>query len=758
MPYICDIRSGNVNNVIEVDGKLFIEGQEYTPTTLAPIAFSQGPTGFSAGSTTVNTANLTQLCLPRTYTRGNSGVYPTVGAAGMFDTNRIACGQEVLGSFAYTAAQGRYYGLAGSATPATISSFDGNFRIVNYNVGSSLAAQTFYTGGAAYSAPGTLFLPAYNGRWIVVAAGSTPLNSGATADVKSALSVLTDSGAVTAIRAVGSKHISLPYIGTGTFTTDWVLATHTPWTSVSAQDVYQATAISAYRRDTGAEVVAPTTWLSMTGTVPVTNYDQAGCFPSNAIVDAPNNLCYFYLPVMGTAAMTVYISTVTGLNSSPSFSTAFTGYTTTANASTDLLTVASFDVPTFSRVRFTNSGGALPTGISAGVDYWTVRQSSSTSSIATSYANAIAGVTVDITAAGSGTNTMNVLQTLNIADFTYYTATADSSTELITVSTYDTPTFSRVRFTNLGGALPGGLSAGVDYWTVRQSGTTSKLATSYANAVSGTTIDISSNGSGTTTIYVYTLATTTGDANGIVNYPLQAISVTGRFVRSWVFSDAGVNYLTVGVYEPGTGTSTATTALNLYVYRLENKTTATFLQRVTVGDYGRVRTYITLDSTQKRMVVVYDDRIAYYTWNPSTNWTLQSSQSVQTQDVGVDSQGRVWVTTSTGTFIPEQPAGSSYQSLYVYEPSGSAVNITLDFSQGSYSFAGTPISSDLIVNAYDTTGARVAMSVTLARNTANFEFTGGAASVTVTTSTGGNTSVPISVFATGLLSCRAAPT
>jgi hypothetical protein len=80
------------------------------------------------------------------------------------------------------------------------------------------------------------------------------------------------------------------------------------------------------------------------------------------------------------------------------------------------------------------------------------------------------------------------------------TFTADNSTDVLTHTGYDIPTFSRVQLTNSGGGLPSGLSAATDYWTIRQSSTTSKLAASLANAVAGTAVDFSTNGTGTHTI------------------------------------------------------------------------------------------------------------------------------------------------------------------------------------------------------------------------------------------------------------------
>lgn len=81
--------------------------------------------------------------------------------------------------------------------------------------------------------------------------------------------------------------------------------------------------------------------------------------------------------------------------------------TFTADGGTDLITYAN-DWKTFTKVRFTNSGGALPAGLSAGTDYWLIRQSATTAQVATSYANAVAGTFVDITGAGTGTHTLTI--------------------------------------------------------------------------------------------------------------------------------------------------------------------------------------------------------------------------------------------------------------------------------------------------------------------------------------------------------------
>lgn len=77
--------------------------------------------------------------------------------------------------------------------------------------------------------------------------------------------------------------------------------------------------------------------------------------------------------------------------------------------------------------------------------------------------------------------------------------TASSSSGLLLTYAIDWNTFSKVRFTT-SGTLPTGLSLATDYWLVRVSATTARVATSFANAIAGTVIAFTDAGSGTHTL------------------------------------------------------------------------------------------------------------------------------------------------------------------------------------------------------------------------------------------------------------------
>lgn len=77
------------------------------------------------------------------------------------------------------------------------------------------------------------------------------------------------------------------------------------------------------------------------------------------------------------------------------------------NTGTDVITVSGGHG--FNRSGFpfrVSSSGSLPTGLTAGTTYYAIYVSSTTFKVASSEANALTGTAIDITAAGSGTNTL----------------------------------------------------------------------------------------------------------------------------------------------------------------------------------------------------------------------------------------------------------------------------------------------------------------------------------------------------------------
>lgn len=103
--------------------------------------------------------------------------------------------------------------------------------------------------------------------------------------------------------------------------------------------------------------------------------------------------------------------------------------------------------------------------------------------------------------------------------FTFDGASAvDPTTDEITVSSNQwLQTGQAVALT--GSSLPTGLSA-TTYYVIRQSATVIKLATSLANAIAGTAVDITADGSGTCTLTLTLTSRALGDEGGEENHGL----------------------------------------------------------------------------------------------------------------------------------------------------------------------------------------------------------------------------------------------
>lgn len=87
------------------------------------------------------------------------------------------------------------------------------------------------------------------------------------------------------------------------------------------------------------------------------------------------------------------------------------------------------------------------------------------------------------------------------ADKTMTVASTAAGVETLTITSHGLTTGEGpLLFTNSGGGLPGGISAATKYWAIVADANTISLATSRANALAGTKVDITSNGTGTHTL------------------------------------------------------------------------------------------------------------------------------------------------------------------------------------------------------------------------------------------------------------------
>jgi hypothetical protein len=159
------------------------------------------------------------------------------------------------------------------------------------------------------------------------------------------------------------------------------------------------------------------------------------------------------------------------------------------NAGTNLLGQHVYDV--------TASAGALQHGGNVGAsatDFKVVLNASAFSASATTMPGVL--MLIDLLAFYRVTSVTTATAQTTINSNTF---TASSSSGLLLTYTNDFGTYTKVRFTS-SGTLPTGLSLATDYWLVRVSATTARVATSLPNAVAGTVIAYTDAGTGTHTL------------------------------------------------------------------------------------------------------------------------------------------------------------------------------------------------------------------------------------------------------------------
>lgn len=199
--------------------------------------------------------------------------------------------------------------------------------------------------------------------------------------------------------------------------------------------------------------------------------------------------------------------------------------TFTADASTDLITWAlnqsAGDLPNFCAMMLTTTG-TLPAGLSTGTVYFYSQSgATNTGKVCSSAASARSGTGIDITSAGSGTHTLQVVTTFTVDDVTRDEIVLYQSALRLVTGT-------KIRLAS-SGTLPAGLAAATDYYVLLVTPWIVRLATSMANARHGTYINITDAGTGT-----HAVVTVTDEprftANGIIDTSTDVQSIIQSIV------------------------------------------------------------------------------------------------------------------------------------------------------------------------------------------------------------------------------------
>lgn len=183
----------------------------------------------------------------------------------------------------------------------------------------------------------------------------------------------------------------------------------------------------------------------------------------------------------------------------------------TVNATTDQATCSTHGYSNGDPIIVTSTT-TLPDPLAESTEYYVIYVDPNTFQFAATYGDAVDGTAINLTDTGTGTHSVYAKgggANLNVwADYsdataqTFATTDVNTGTDQITLTAHGLENYQRVQFTTSGG-LPAGISASTTYYIIVVDANTIEVATSFANALAGTQIDITTVGSGTHTLTPY---------------------------------------------------------------------------------------------------------------------------------------------------------------------------------------------------------------------------------------------------------------
>ncbi|BAW19122.1 hypothetical protein [Ralstonia phage RP31] len=235
---------------------------------------------------------------------------------------------------------------------------------------------------------------------------------------------------------------------------------------------------------------------------------------------------------------------------------------------------------------------------------------------------------------------------------------------------------------------------------------------------------------------------------GVSAFPaLSRAQPSARKIRASIIdrtSTTGKVYLLVTITEAPASTLEAQASHVGVLFEITSKSTLKFVQKFSIADNARAYHTMFTSDAHDRLVVRQADRIAIYKFNDATLFQKVSEYAGQFIAIGVDSQERIWMI--EGSSGNQSGNGAV---LYYINPENLPNSVSVTFDNSIYTFSGAAINTNAHVNIWNSSGVRIAQNLNLAITSGNATFAGGATTTSVTTSTTGDTLVPISINGIG---------
>jgi hypothetical protein len=259
--------------------------------------------------------------------------------------------------------------------------------------------------------------------------------------------------------------------------------------------------------------------------------------------------------------------------------------------------------------------------------------------------------------------------------------------------------------------------------------------------------------------------TTTGTPAGIdTSFSISGPSVpnaTFGFNRnSWhykplVFNFAGQNYITFWLVDKSAAFGQGSTRWNsdakrtMLTFSIGSGTgngtgsdlELTYHSKYTFPSVFEIpRNFLPLNTAKNLVAVPVVGSLNFFSFNPSTGWSITGNYPIEFRSIGLDSQNRLW----------GQSLEKGYGVVHLLTPT-IPVNLTITMAAQNYSYTGSNVQTTAAVAAYDTAGNRIATVINLVIDGTTMVFTSSNTRlVQITTSVSNDITVPLTITGGGV--------
>jgi hypothetical protein len=226
-------------------------------------------------------------------------------------------------------------------------------------------------------------------------------------------------------------------------------------------------------------------------------------------------------------------------------------------------------------------------------------------------------------------------------------------------------------------------------------------------------------------------------------FSLSSIDINYGMQRAWyteTFVSSGTRYLMLMQLHGAGGLFDSSPSMRTFpVYSINTSTykTLTYSSKLEVP------------ATPKNIVWLNDDRTILgifchanfyvYTFTSGAGWTQTGNFPFQFNAAGRDNMGRIWA----------QDTGLGWGRIHLLTLNV-PISIVVTSDATSYNYAGTAVTANVTVNAYNYNGSRIATSVKLVIDGGAMTFAGSNLTLTITTSASADTVVPVTITGGGV--------